>query len=424
MEPRTHVGIDVGGTFTDLAMFDEGTGRFSTAKVPSSPPLFWPSVIQALEQAKLGSGSTTVLHGTTVHLNAFLERKGARLALVTTKGFRDVYEMRRGNRMQPYDMHFRYPDPLIPRSSIFEISERMKADGAVLETPDEGELESLAAKLRDGGYRGVEAVAICLLHSYRNVENEAKVAAFLRNAMPDLLVAPSHEVCREWREYERTSTAVINGYSSPILRKYLEQLLGALQKRSETRLFLLQSNGGLIRAEDAGDKGVLSLLSGPVGGNVAGQALSGETGMPNLICIDMGGTSFEASLVIDGRSAERTEREIGGFPILAPMVDIHTIGAGGGSIAWNDTGALRVGPQSAGARPGPACYGAGGTEPTVTDANIALGRLEDGSAFGELKLDASLALQPVLRYDGARHIGRHQRANGQRHQNDHGTAGH
>ena len=395
MEPRTHVGIDVGGTFTDLAMFDEGTGRFSTAKVPSSPPLFWPSVIQALEQAKLGSGSTTVLHGTTVHLNAFLERKGARLALVTTKGFRDVYEMRRGNRMQPYDMHFRYPDPLIPRSSIFEISERMKADGAVLETPDEGELESLAAKLRDGGY---EAVAICLLHSYRNVENEAKVAAFLRNAMPDLLVAPSHEVCREWREYERTSTAVINGYSSPILRKYLEQLLGALQKRSETRLFLLQSNGGLIRAEDAGDKGVLSLLSGPVGGNVAGQALSGETGMPNLICIDMGGTSFEASLVIDGRSAERTEREIGGFPILAPMVDIHTIGAGGGSIAWNDTGALRVGPQSAGARPGPACYGAGGTEPTVTDANIALGRLEDGSAFGELKLDASLARQAITAF--------------------------
>ena len=395
MEPRTHVGIDVGGTFTDLAMFDEGTGRFSTAKVPSSPPLFWPSVIQALEQAKLGSGSTTVLHGTTVHLNAFLERKGARLALVTTKGFRDVYEMRRGNRMQPYDMHFRYPDPLIPRSSIFEISERMKADGAVLETPDEGELESLAAKLRDGGY---EAVAICLLHSYRNVENEAKVAAFLRSAMPDLLVAPSHEVCREWREYERTSTAVINGYSSPILRKYLEQLLGALQKRSETRLFLLQSNGGLIRAEDAGDKGVLSLLSGPVGGNVAGQALSGETGMPNLICIDMGGTSFEASLVIDGRSAERTEREIGGFPILAPMVDIHTIGAGGGSIAWNDTGALRVGPQSAGARPGPACYGAGGTEPTVTDANIALGRLEDGSAFGELKLDASLARQAITAF--------------------------
>ncbi|MDH7640014.1 hydantoinase/oxoprolinase family protein [Sphingomonas oryzagri] len=390
---RAHVGIDVGGTFTDLAMFDGETKRFSTVKVPSSPPLFWPSVIDALDKAGIGSGTAaTVLHGTTVHLNAFLERKGAKMALVATKGFRDVYEMRRGNRPQPYDMHFRYPAPLVARRDIFEVDERTLADGSIETAPNAAELDALAATIEAGGY---EAVAICLLHSYRNPANEAAVAAALRAKLPNVLIGPSHEVCREWREYERTSTAVINGYTSPILSRYLADLLEALRAKAETRLFLLQSNGGLMRADDAGDKGILSLLSGPVGGNVAGCALSAVAGMPNLICIDMGGTSFEASLVIDGESAVRNEREVGGFPILAPMVDIHTIGAGGGSLAWNDTGALRVGPQSAGARPGPACYGHGGTQPTVTDANIALGRLEDGVAFGDLKLDATLARNAI-----------------------------
>lgn len=386
---KAYVGIDVGGTFTDLAMFDAASRQFSTVKVPSSPPLFWPSVIDALDQAGIDSErDATILHGTTVHLNAFLERKGARMALVTTEGFRDVYEMRRGNRPQPYDMHFRYPTPLVARRDIFAVAERVSADGTVLTAPAADEIKALAAALRDGNY---EAVAICFLHSYRNPANEAAVTELLRAELPGILVAPSHEVCREWREYERTSTAVINAYASPVLKRYLTDLLGALENKAESKLFLLQSNGGLMRADEAGDRGILSLLSGPVGGNVAGRALSQVAGMPNLICIDMGGTSFEASLVIDGESVVRNEREVGGFPILAPMVDIHTIGAGGGSLAWNDAGALRVGPQSAGARPGPACYGHGGTQPTVTDANIALGRLEDGCAFGDLKLDASLA---------------------------------
>ncbi|MBY8825002.1 hydantoinase/oxoprolinase family protein [Sphingomonas colocasiae] len=383
------VGIDVGGTFTDLAMFDAATRQFSTVKVPSSPPLFWPSVIDALDKAGIDSQrDATILHGTTVHLNAFLERKGARMALVTTGGFRDVYEMRRGNRPQPYDMHFRYPTPLVARRDIFELAERVGADGTILTAIDPDEVRALAQRLRAGDY---QAVAICFLHSYRNPANEAAVAELLRAELPGMLVAPSHEVCREWREYERTSTAVINAYASPVLKRYLTDLLGALEQKAESRLFLLQSNGGLMRAEGAGDRGILSLLSGPVGGNVAGRALSQVAGMPNLICIDMGGTSFEASLVIDGESVVRNEREVGGFPILTPMVDIHTIGAGGGSIAWNDAGALRVGPQSAGARPGPASYGHGGAQPTVTDANIALGRLEDGCAFGDLRLDAGLA---------------------------------
>lgn len=396
MSDRAYVGIDVGGTFTDLAMFDERTGRFSTVKVPSSPPEFWPSVIDALDKAGVGADTAaTILHGTTVHLNAFLERKGARVALVTTKGFRDVYEMRRGNRPQPYDLHFRYPDPLVERRDIYEVDERIMADGSVIAAPNGAALDALASDLRAGGY---EAVAICLLHSYRNPENEALVARHLRAALPGVLVTPSHEICREWREYERTSTGIINAYASPVLKRYLSQLLEALTAKAEARLFLLQSNGGLMSAADAGDKGILSLLSGPVGGNVAGRALAAVADMPNLICIDMGGTSFEASLVIDGESAVRHEREVGGFPILAPMVDIHTIGAGGGSIAWNDSGALRVGPHSAGARPGPACYGHGGTQPTVTDANIALGRLEDGCRFGDLRLDASLARDAIARF--------------------------
>ena len=386
---RLSIGIDVGGTFTDLVMYDPVASRFSTVKVPSSPPEFWPSVVESLDRAGVDNGSeASILHGTTVHLNAFLERKGARMALVTTRGFRDIYEMRRGNRPTPYDMHFRYPRPIVARRDIFEVDERTLADGSVLRSPKVEELSALAEQLRSGGY---EAVALCFLHSYRNPANEAAVADALRRALPDVLIAPSFEVCREWREYERTSTAVINAYTSPILSRYLDDLLAALDAKAKARLFLLQSNGGLMRAENAGDKGILSLLSGPVGGNVAGRALSQLTGRPNLICIDMGGTSFEASLVIDGESAVRTEREVGGFPILSPMIDIHTIGAGGGSIAWSDMGALRVGPQSAGARPGPACYGNGGAEPTVTDANIALGRLEDGARFGDLVLDASLA---------------------------------
>ncbi|MBT0670760.1 hydantoinase/oxoprolinase family protein [Novosphingobium profundi] len=393
---RAYVGIDVGGTFTDLAMYDSGSGLFSTVKVPSSPPTFWPSVIQALDAAQIdATRAATVLHGTTVHLNAFLERRGARMALVTTEGFRDVYEMRRGNRPQPYDMHFRYPEPLVKRRDIFTLAERTLADGTVQRAPDPAAMAALAKDLRAGGY---EAVAICFLHSYRNPANEKAVAEALRAAMPEAMVGPSHEVCREWREYERTSTAVINGYASPVLKRYLSDLLTALREKANTRLFLLQSNGGLMRAEDAGDRGILSLLSGPVGGNVAGRALSREAGFPNLICIDMGGTSFEASLVIDGESVVQNEREVGGFPVLSPMVDIHTIGAGGGSIAWNDAGALRVGPQSAGARPGPACYGHGGTQPTVTDANIALGRLEDGCAFGDLKLDAGKARAAIAAF--------------------------
>ncbi len=396
-EDQVFVGIDVGGTFTDLVMFDAGTGQMTTVKVPSSPPDFYPSVIEALKEAGVDEArSACILHGTTVHLNAFLERKGAKTALVTTSGFGDVYEMRRGNRPQPYNIHFQYPAPLVPRKHVFEVEERMLANGDIMVPVNREAIKKLAAEIKAAS---VEAVSLCFLHSYRNPENENIVAEVLKAELPDLFISASSEICREWREFERTSTAVINAYVSPVLKWYLSNLGKALENRKETRLFLLQSNGGLISAGEAKDKGVLTLLSGPVGGNVACQALAGLGDEKNLICIDMGGTSFEASLVVDGGSAIRHEREVGGFPVLTPMVDIHTIGAGGGSIAWNDSGALRVGPHSAGARPGPACYGVGGTQATVTDANMVLGRLEDGTRFGnDLKLDASLARTAVASF--------------------------
>lgn len=396
------VGIDVGGTFTDLVLFDRETALIRSVKVPSTPPNYYPSVIDSLREAGLDPKSAAmILHGTTVHLNAFLEGKGAKTALVATKGFGDIYEMRRGNRPTPYDMHFQYPAPLVPRKRVFEIDERTLATGEVMKSPDEAGLEALAEAIAGAD---VEAVAICLLHSYRNPANEQRIADYLRARLPDVFVSPSSDTCKEWREFERTSTAVINAYVCPILKWYLSQLEGALEEWRQTRLFLLQSNGGLISATEAASKGVLTLLSGPVGGNVACRALSQlgrarSLDLENLICIDMGGTSFEASLVVNGESAVRHEREIGGFPILAPMVDIHTIGAGGGSIAWSDAGALRIGPHSAGANPGPASYGKGGTDATVTDANMALGRLPDKMRFGAgLHLDHALAKSAVSNF--------------------------
>ena len=386
---RVFAGIDVGGTFTDLVLFDPEDGTLRTVKVPSSPPDFWPSVVDAMEAAGIGkSRPVTILHGTTVHLNAFLERKGTKTALITTRGFRDVYEMRRGNRSRPYDMHFRYPEPLVPRRFIYEVAERTSANGEIAQTPDLEALPAIAERIMAAG---LQSVAICFLHSYRNPENERAVEEAMRDLLPEAFVSASYQTCREWREYERTSTAIINAYVSPVLKRYLASLEKALEPWEDVDLFLLQSNGGLISAREAADKGVLTLLSGPVGGNVAGRALAAE-GNENLICIDMGGTSFEASLVVGGESVVRTEREVGGFPIMTPMVDIHTVGAGGGSIGWEDGGALRVGPHSAGARPGPAAYGAGGKDATVTDANLVLGRIcADGVLGSGLTLHRDLA---------------------------------
>jgi len=393
------VAVDVGGTFTDLVAIGSD-GSMQVAKVPSTPPDFYAGVIAAIAEITEDFAAVELfVHGTTAHLNAFLERKGARCALLTTRGFGDVYEMRRGARPEAYDLHFRYAPTLIPRRDIYEVDERVSGDGSVVQPLSEASLEPVLAQIRERGY---ESLAIVFLHSYRNPSHEQQAATYLRKHAPEVFVTPSSDVCREWREYERTSTVAVNAYISPILSRYLRRLRAALGERGFRRkVHLLQSHGGLIGAEKAESRGVLTLMSGPVGGNVGCRMLSREIAEPQLICVDMGGTSFDISLIIDGQPVIAAEKSLAGQPILAPTVDIHTIGAGGGSIARVDAGALRVGPQSAGALPGPACYGRGGTEPTVTDANLLLGRLDASRRFGgNIELRPDLALGVVAKLGG------------------------
>jgi N-methylhydantoinase A len=384
------VAIDIGGTFTDLVLNRDGDVQ-RLAKVPSTPPDYSRGVVDALSRVLEDFREMALLvHGTTAQLNAFLERKGAKTALLTTRGFGDVYAMGRGSRDRMYDLHYRNAQPLVPRHRVFEVDERMSAKGQVLRRLDEGQVRGVIPRLRA---QGIESVAICFLHSYVNPIHERIAVEVLEEVAPDLFVSPSHRVCREWREYERTSTVVLNAYVSPILDRYLKNLREELSGRGYgNRIYLMQSNGGLIDTEMASSRGVLTLMSGPVGGSVGSLALSAQIGEENLICADMGGTSFDVSLVVGGKAAVTSERRLGGLPVLAPMVDIHTIGAGGGSVAWNDSGSLRVGPRSAGADPGPACYDRKGAEPTVTDANLVLGRIDpDGFLGGRMRLSRERA---------------------------------
>ena len=390
------VGVDIGGTFTDLVAIDTKRNELLLAKSPSTPSDFSVGVIDVLNEVSEDFDRIQIfIHGTTAPLNAFLERKGARTALLTTKGFGDVYVIRRGNRVRMYDLQYCNPEPLVPRSLTYEIEERLDAKGNVLTPVDEDDLFQVLTDLRD---QKVESAAICFINSYINPVHEQAVADFLRRNAPEIFVAPSYDICREWREFERTSTVVINAYIAPILKKYLDTLATSLKERGfNKKIFLMQSNGGLISADEAQSKALLSLMSGPIGASVGAKVLSQRINQPNLICIDMGGTSFEVSLVIDGKEAVVSETEIEGFPVLTPLVDIHSIGAGGGSIAWNDAGALHVGPQSAGAEPGPACYGMGGEEATVTDANVVLGRIDpDNFLGGNMQLNAGYPIRSLL----------------------------
>ena len=405
------MGVDIGGTFTDLVAFD-GDGGMLIAKTPSVPDDYSAGVTNALNEVVEDYREIELfINGTTAPLNAFLERKGARTALITTRGFGDVYVIRRSNRMRMYDLHYSHPEPLVSRQLTFEVEERLDASGGVVTALNEADLAAIIPKLRKAG---VESVAICFLHSYINPEHERIAAEFLRREAPDLFVTPSFEICREWREYERTSTVVINAYVSPILKKYLEQLESALQSRGFAhKVFLMQSNGGLIDSRESASKALLTLMSGPVGACVGSSVLSKQLQEPNMICIDMGGTSFEVSLVVGGRESVVLETNFEGFPIRAPMVDIHSIGAGGGSIAWSEAGSLRVGPRSAGAEPGPACYGRGGKEPTVTDANVVLGRIDPDSFLGgRMKLDDAAARAAVAEFAKKFELGVEEMAQG------------
>jgi N-methylhydantoinase A len=390
------IGVDIGGTFTDaVAIADDGTE--TTAKSLSTPPNLARGVMAAV--AGLGvelADVDTFVHGTTAGLNAFLERRGARVALVTTRGFRDVYEIGRANRPAMYDVRYRQPAPLVERKDVFEVDERMAADGSVLRALRTDQVAELAGRLASS----FDAVAIVLLHAYANAAHELEVARIFAERAPNLVIVASHDVAPEWREYERTSTTVVSAYIAPIVGAYLgllEQELAA--NGCVTPLRVMQSNGGVMTAAIARAKPIQTLLSGPVGGTVAGVAVAGDLGLDRLICIDMGGTSFDVSLVVDGGADLDPQASLEGHPMLTPAVAIHTVGAGGGSVAFVEAGALRVGPRSAGADPGPACYRQGGTEPTVTDANVVLGRLPAVARMGgtlDLDVDAAAAAVDTL----------------------------
>ena len=395
------VAMDIGGTFTDFVVVDEAAGRTHAGKTSTTPASPEQGVLEGLADCVPDLAAISfVVHGTTVGLNSFLERKGTRVLLVMTTGLRDAYSIARHDRKELYTLKYRKPERLVPRRDVYEVVERLRWDGSVETELDESSLQPVIDAVRR---EGIEAVAVCLIHAYTNPVHELKVREVLERECPGLSVTLSHEIAREWREYERASTAVLNAYVAPRVERYLRNLEDELTARGVTApLHVMQSNGGITTAAKARRQPVQTLLSGPVGGTIGGAALSKVTGRPNLLCVDMGGTSFDLSLIVDGNPTVSTETELEGLPILMPLVDIHTIGAGGGSLAWLEAGGLRVGPQSAGAVPGPACYGRGGTEPTVTDANLHLGRLDPEFFLGgRMQLDVEAA-QRALSSIGSR----------------------
>ena len=394
------LGVDVGGTFTDLALYDVDSNLLEFAKTPSTPADQTAGITLGLQQlvGRLGippSEITFFIHGTTVAINTVLERKGARTALVTTQGFRDVLHIGRQDRPNLYDWRIRRPDPLVPRHLRFEVKERVLYTGEVLEPLDERELDTVVEKLRAAR---VDSVAVCLLHSYANPAHERTIGTALARELPDVTVSLSADILPEFKEYDRMSTTTINAYVGSVMGLYLRSLQrGISEVGVESDLHIMQSNGGIMGAETAVEKPIQTILSGPAAGVIGGVALADQAGEPNTISVDMGGTSFDICLSSQGEVRRTRESEIEGFPVKVPTVDIHTLGAGGGSIAWIDAGgALRVGPQSAGADPGPACYGKAGEEPTVTDANLVLGRLNpDRFLGGDMVLDVEQARRSV-----------------------------
>ena len=377
------IGIDIGGTFTDFVTFDEESGSFHTYKVLSTPKNPAQAVFNGLEEID-SRESPFIIHGSTIATNALLERKGARTALISTQGFRDVIVIGRQVRTELYDFFAHRPEPLVPEALRLEIKERVDHQGNVVTPLDEDSIDDLCESLQD---LNAESVAVCLLFSFAYPAHEQTITRFLREA--GFFVSPSCEILPEFREYERASTTVINAYVSPVVDRYLHEL----EERLEAADFrMMQSNGGSIRASQIRKQAVRSILSGPAGGVVGAFHVGKLAGYENVIGFDMGGTSTDVSLCA-GEIRITKEGEIDRFPIRIPMIDIHTVGSGGGSIAYVDVGgALRVGPQSAGADPGPVCYGLGGTKATVTDANLVLGRLmPDYFLEGRMSLDSQAA---------------------------------
>ena len=377
----TRLAIDIGGTFTDLVALDERTGELVLGKALTTPGNFADGVLETIQKSGLRPAEIAqFVHGTTVVINALTERQGAQVALLTTRGFRDVLEIQRANRTDMYNLFYRKPEPFVPRRFRFGIDERLNHRGDVLRPLQEADVASAVRACQEAG---VEAIAVCYLHAYARPDHERRTREIIESLAPEIAVTLSHEITQEWREYERTNTAVMNAYVTPATTRYLATLDSRLSEQGlKGTKYAMQSNGGTTTFRRAQRVPIHLVESGPVGGVIGASVIAAAIGEDNLISFDMGGTTAKVSLIERGRVKTNTEYHLektttwAGYPLKIPVVDIVEVGAGGGSIAWIDRGgALHVGPRSAGAAPGPACYGLGGTEPTVTDANLLAGRL-------------------------------------------------
>jgi N-methylhydantoinase A len=375
------VGVEVGGTFTDLVVVHKGSIR--VAKVPSTPAAPDVGALNAIAAAGIALNEISdLVHGSTVATNAVLERKGGRIAVFVTRGTRDLFHLQRQDRTAIYDLNYRKPDPVVDRADICEVAERLAPDGSVVDALHDGDLEqTVRAFLATANF---DAVAICLLHSYANPSHEQQVARAIRRVSPNMPVTCSSDVSPEFREYERASTTALAAFVQPVIAGYLQRLEQQLGRDGFAGNFsIMQSNGGRIPAKGMARNAISGLFSGPAAGVVGAMRTASRSGFNNIITLDMGGTSTDVSLVAEANPALSPQTMIDGLPVRTPVIDIATVGAGGGSIAWlDDGGLLRVGPRSAGAQPGPACYGRGGKLPTVTDAHLVRGTLQSESFLG------------------------------------------
>jgi N-methylhydantoinase A len=395
--PGARLGVDVGGTFTDIALWDEARQRLTVLKLPSVPADPAEGILAGIRAIVARDGISPaalgfVAHGTTVATNALLEKKGARTALLTTRGFRDLLEIARQKRPDLYDLQADKPAALVPRAWRLEARERLLADGTVREKLHEADVLAAVDTLR-AAPGAIDALAICFLYSFLDAGHEQRAAALVQGQLPALYVALSSDVSPEFREYERLSTTVINAYLGPLIARYVRRFADRIRELGVVRPpYINQSNGGIISAAEAAARPVRTLLSGPAAGVMGAAWVAAEAGIDAIITFDMGGTSTDVARVEGGVPRIAAERTIDGYPVRIPALEIESVGAGGGSLAWVDSGgALKVGPRSAGAVPGPACYGRGGEQPTVTDANVVLGRLSASHL-----LDGDMRLQPAL----------------------------
>jgi N-methylhydantoinase A len=400
VEKPLRIAVDIGGTFVDAVEYDMGSGAFRVAKASTTPAEPAQGVLDAV--AELAAPLDRVeafIHGTTLGLNAVLERRGARTGIITNEGFRDIFLIGRGNvpDAHMYDFQYQRPEPLVKRRRIAGVRGRLDYKGREIEPLDEAGVRQAARHLVED--HGCEAIAVCYLFSFRDQAHEQRTAAILRELYPSLKVSVSSDITREQREYERTSTTVLDAYIRPIFERYVDRLQEALAERGFSgRFMIMRSGGGAMTAKAAKRSPTQTVLSGPAGGLVGAALVAEALGRPNLVTFDVGGTSLDVCLVRGARPQITHEAQLEEYPLLIPCYDIRTIGAGGGSVAWMDAGLLKVGPRSAGAQPGPICYGRGGTEPTVTDAALVLGYLDDGRFLGgRMPLDAEGARSGIER---------------------------